>query len=88
MFNVIPIFQWAFPSPDLGVRYIELEELFKHGSINEFLEELTRSCATGPTLQFASMFDLNCSTILSYSLLNEKDLSSFPSFDPNPLPFP
>lgn len=85
---VKPILQWAFPSPDLGVKNIELEELFKQGSIKEFLEELTRSWVTGPTLQFASIFDLNCYTILSSSLSNDIDLPSFPSFDPKPLPFP
>lgn len=39
-------------------------------------------------MQFASIFDLNCSTILSNSLSNDNVFPSFPSFDPNPLPFP
>lgn len=83
-----PLFiQWAFPSPERGVKNIELEEFLKQGSISEFLEELTRSSITGPTLQFEFIFDFNCSTMLSSSLSNDSDFPSFPSLDPRLLPF-
>jgi len=61
----INLIQWAFPDPDPGVKNIELDEAFKHGSMNDPLDEFTLDPLNGLTLQFASIFDLNCSTIFS-----------------------